>query len=219
MPAPTSRFDRLQYRSGVGTTPMSTTCTPHDVNPPTSASRSASPLGRLSRPTATGRVTPRRARNAAKARPIAAAVSTVRSSPTTPRTSYWRKIAGAMVIRRLVCATGRGGGPAGSPPHLRQRGGLRDRRRLRGHRARGTLLREPRKRIGEQTEDDDENGGGRDDEARQACYRSEGLCACRPRLHVHDANDVQVVAGGNRRHDDEEHREARLWRRRLECGL
>src|ERR1044071_5752896 len=82
---------------------MSTMSTPLESRPLTSALCRASPLGRLSRPTAIAPLVPFSARNVAYAPATAVATSGVRSLPVTPRMSYSRKIAreSAIELARL----------------------------------------------------------------------------------------------------------------------
>ncbi len=75
-----------KYSIGVATMPMSTTPTPAERMPSTSASRSFGPDRRPSRPTAIS-ITPPAAASAPSAAPISRTASTVSVPSTTPRMS------------------------------------------------------------------------------------------------------------------------------------
>src|SRR5450759_4290646 len=107
IPPTTVRLCCDQYASGVGTIPMSATSTPLASSPRTSARCNPSPLGRLSRPTATAPFTPLSARNAAYAPATAVATSSVRSFPAMPRMSSSQKSAREIAIAVTAMAISR----------------------------------------------------------------------------------------------------------------
>src|SRR4051812_47077512 len=122
---------------------MSTTPTPASSSPAISARWRPSPLGRLSRPTDIVPLTPFSARNAAYAPATAAATSSVRSLPATPRMSYSRNMAREIATVLLV------GTESDVPAHSGR-----------------TALRERHYGVGEKAEDQNDRSRGPDHSAR-----------------------------------------------------
>src|SRR5690349_13391242 len=174
---------------------MSTTSTPAPRSPATSAACSASPLGRLSRPTATDPFTPFSERNVAYAPASAVATSGVRSLSVTPRMSYSRKMCRA------------------SPKDL-----PRLKRDISAH-DRSATLRERNDSVREQSKNENDDYGSPHNCTRPAASTIRQCRGRRARLHEHHHHHIQIVPRAHHARDDEPHGQLRLWERRLERSL